>query len=605
MSYDIFGVVNKAVEKFDNETIVVVPSNDSNGARYLGNNNGGGYTFSQKQLLSDIDLAYNSKYKSGIYDKEGQRKLFLNIMRFYTNVAVKNTNVNISNYNVTPTAYTTDNLWEAWFFNRQFANFVRDENYGELIDDLNLDFNKYGTCLQKRVGDSVIRVPLRAIRCDQAATTLLDGIKGGTPLIQEHEMSYVQAKEFKGWEIPEDYEGKRIVYEVYMYMKKEDLLSLQGVEYEDKEGQETGEMVLTMSILMPTGKREEDKRKKYENAVLFTEQIDELPFEECHNEKQDGRWLGIGEAEKQIENQIARNLSANLRRRSMLWASKKIFQTQGDEIAKNLVKNVQDGEVLQVGLNGLVQAVDTSSRGLADFQQDEQIWEQNSKEQSFAFDAATGDTMPSGTPFRLGAILSNSAMSYFDGKKQKFGMFLERAFFSQLVPIFQKRAKDDIAFISSSEQGYEDIKKLFVELHVKNHEMSLALDPAIFDMQNIPSKEQITQQVTDKLVKSPFLSVNIPKEVYKNAKYKVTLDLTGQSRAIADRETLITLYTTMSQKQDPRAPHILDVILASMGKTLPSIAGEMPVQQQNQQVTQAPGANADLAGLLPQNANQQ
>lgn len=603
MTYDLLGVVKKALEDFDTKSInVVTTTNDDQGKRYLSADNNG-YQFSQKRMIEDIDMAYNSVYKRGKQDREGQRKLYLNIMRFYVNVAVKNTNVNTSDYQFTPQGLTTDNLWEAWFFKRQFANFVVDEHYGEIIDQLNFDFNKYGSCVQKKIKDDVIRVPLRAVRCDQAATTIIDGIEGGIPFMIQHEYSHYQMTKFQEWDSLEDFEGKRIIQEVYTMCPRWYIEKMNNRPYDD-EDDIMEEKVLCMAIVMNSGKMEEDARRKYKDQVLFIEQLDELPLEEAHSEKQDGRWLGIGEAEKQLEAQVARNLSANLRRRSMLWASKQIFQTQGDEVAKNLVKNVQDGEVLQVGINGLIQKVDVSTRSLADFSQDEQIWDENSKQQSFAFDSVTGESMSSGTPFRLGAMLSNSAMSYFDGKKQTFGMFLERAFFSQIIPIFQKRSKDDIIIISSGEKGFDDIKNLFVEMHVKQHEVGMALNPNILNMQ-IPTRDVVTQHVQQQLIKSPYLGIEIPAKMYQQAKYKVKLNIAGENTNKMDVESLTNTYQTMVQAQDPRAPQLLDVILGSKGINLTSVVGQQQAtpQQQSSAPTGQP-SNQDLVGLLPQNANQ-
>lgn len=601
MNYNIIGIMDKAIQDFDNKSINVVPSTeDEQGKRYLMAENNG-YQFSQRKMLNDIDMAYNSIYKKGKYDTEGQRKLYLNIMRFYVNVAMKNTNVNTGDYQFIPSDYTTDNMWEAWFFKRQFGTFIVDEHYGETIDELNKDFNKYGSCVQRRVKDDITRVPLRSIRNDQGAPTLMEGIRGGIPLMVQHELSYFEVSEFKYWKC-EDFKGKRVIQEMYHYMPKWALLELQGEKF-DVTSEEQKKMILVMAIIMPSGKKEEDARKKYAGIVLFSEEVSEIPFEECHSEKQDGRWLGIGEAEKQLEAQIARNLSANLRRRSMLWASKQIFQTQGDEVTKNLVKNVKDGEVLAVGINGLIQKVDTSSRSLSDFSQDEEVWSQNSKEQAFAFESATGDSMPSGTPFRLGALLSNSAMSYFDGKKQTFGMFLERAFFSQIIPIFQKRAKDDLMIISSGEKGYENIRRLFIEFNVQNYKKELSLDPNVLDM-NVPTDEEIQMQVEQEIVKSPYLATRVPAEVYKKAKYKVKLNIAGENTNIMDAESLTTTYQAMVQAGDPRASQLLDVILSSKGINLTSIVGQKELPKTPESVATPPAqgtaSNPNLTGLVPQ-----
>lgn len=598
MIYDIFGKVKQAMEKFNTQTITVVNYEQNDNARYLKENDGG-YQFSQKRMLQDIDLAVNSVYRKGKYDSQNQRKLYLNIVNFYRNVAKKNTDVDVSNFVFRPVDNSTENIWAVWFLKRQFSNWVKDNGFSKTINDLNDDFNTYGTCVGKRVKDDFVRIPLRYLICDQSAETLLDGVKGGIPLIQEHEFSYLQTQDFN-WDVAEEYEGKRKILEVYYYAKPAEIATLQGKPTAYKKDEKA---VLTMCILMPEGKMDEDKRKKYAERVLFVEQIDTLPYEECHSEKQVGRWLGRGNVEKQLENQIARNLTVNMRRRSMLWSSKQIFQTQGDAVNKNLVKNVKDGDVMQVGLNGLISKVDLSTRALGDFQADDQVWKENSDQQAFAFESATGESFPSGTPFRLGALLSNSVMGWFDLQKEIFGIFLRDSFFNQILPIYKKRAKDDVILIGQSEEGYNDLKQMFVEFNAHKHYIDLLLSPKMLNS-DIPNLDDIKSHVHSRLIKSPYLSVEVPKEIYKNAKYIMDLDITGESDAPADKETLTTLYTSMAQSGDPRAGQVLNVLLASMGKNLAAIAGQAPqAPTQTQQPVSQGGKNPMLQGLLPQNAN--
>jgi len=486
------------------------------------------------------------------------------------------------------------NVWYTWFLDRQFKNWVRDNNYGEVVDELIADFNKYGTCVSKKVGDTILRVPLRSLRNDQSAKSLMESVKGGVPVIEEHNYSFIEMQEYKNvWEIPDYFDGKRCVYEMYSYVKKEELFACQGKDMGKYDGK-GDEMVLTMAILMPSGKETYDKRKKYEERILFIEQIDKLPYDEGHNERQDGRWLSVGEVEKQLENQIARNVTTNLRRRAMFHASRNIYQTQGDVIAKNLVKEVQDGDVMQVGMNGALTRIDTSTRSLSDFSQDDQVWESNSEKQSFAFESATGEGFASGTPFRLGAMLSNSVMNYFDGKRDKLGFFLKETFYSKMIPIFQKRSKDDILVLSQSEDGYNNIKALFTEMYTNNHYAQLVLSPDYFDKESLSTIEQIKIEVENNIIKSPFIFVQIPKQVYKNAKYTIDLNLTNESRSPADVESDTTLYSILAQNGDPRAEKVLERLLASRGKNINSIAGvKAPNMQQ-------PQSNPDLQGLTTQ-----
>lgn len=595
MEYNVVNVFEEAIGNFDTKRIPVTYDLDNKGQSK--------HTFSQKEMLTDIDLAWNSLYKDGKFDSDKKRKLYLNIVRFYLEVAVKNTDVDIKNFVFTPVDYSTENKWAVWFYRRQFATFVKDSGYGKVINDLNWSLRKYGSCVSKGVGEDIVRVPLHALRMDASAQTLQDSIEGGVPVIEEHEYSHYQMSQFPDWDLPEDFDGKRKVYEGYLYLSMEEYKAIKGEKYEEAEGSATEEKKkLYVVIAMPSGKKEEDRRIKYNGKVLFCEEVDELPYQECHTGKQDHRWLGMGEVEKQLENQIGKNLSTNLRIRGMQWSSKNIYQKAGDPISKSLLTQVKDGEVLEVGINGQLSRVDTATRALGDFQQHESVFDDNSQKQAFAFESATGESFASGTPFRMGAMLSNSVMSHFDLERETFAFFLKDSFFKQILPIFHQRVGKDLFIIGSTDEGFNELLDLYTEVQSNDYYTKLALNPAIFEMEKIPTYEEVQQFVRINLEKEKHLYADIPKSVYKNAKYKVDLDITGEDRDPADKETLTTLYTALSTKGDPRADKVLDVLLASMGKNLQAIAGKSVPQASPTVSPMTQGANPDLQGLVPKQA---
>lgn len=594
MEYDISQVLEKAVKDFDTNRVPVTYDVDSKGQSK--------HSFSQRELLNDIDLAWNSLYKDGKMDDDKKRKLYLNIVRFYLEVAVKNTDIDIKHFVFTPTDYSTENKWAVWFYKQQFGTFVKDSGYGKVINELNWSLRKYGSCVSKKVGEDVVSVPLHSLKLDQKAQTLQVGIEGGTPFVEEHEFSQYEMSKFPDWDIPEDFEGKRIVHEAYLYMTTKQYMSVKGEDYKEEEGADD-EMKLYMVIFMPSGKKEEDRRQKYGSKVLFCEEVDEIPYQECHTGKQRHRWLGMGEVEKQLENQIGKNLSTNLRVRGMQWSAKNVYQKAGDPIGKSLLTQVKDGEVLEVGINGQISRVDTQTRALGDYQQHEASFDDNSQKQSFAFESATGESFASGTPFRMGAMLSNSVMGHFDLEKETFAFFLKESFFKQIIPIFESRVGKDLAIIGSTEEGFNELKELYAEVQSTEYYTKLALSPEVFTMDRIPTIEEIKQYVTEELGKAKHLYADVPKTIYKNAKYKIDLDITGEDRDPADKETLTTLYTNMVQSGDPRAERVLDVLLTSMGKNLQNLTGQKPATKPVASPVKATSqGNPDLAGLVPAQA---
>lgn len=597
---DIYSQIDKAIEDFNRDIDVVPVRATESNARHL-SEGAGGYKYNQSALLYSCEMAYNSKFESGNIDPEGKRKLYFNITRFYVQVANKNTDVDTKNFVFRPVDNSLENIWSVWFYHRQFINFNKRAGFSKIINDLRNDFNKYGTCVAKRVKGGIERIPLRVFINDQSASSLREGVEGGTPLIQVHDLSYYQMSKY-GWDMPDRFEGKQKVLEIYKYCTQQEYKELMNGKY-DKEYDvaDKSKDILVMCIVMPNSDKAK-KSKVNDGKILFCSQADDIPYEEAHSDKIDGRWVAIGNIEKQLENQIARNSTINLRQRSMMWASKNVFQTQGEQVVSNLIQNVDDGEVLQVGINGLMQRVDTSSHSLSDYAQEDQVWDDNSKQQSFAFESATGESFASGTPFRLGAMLSNSVMGYFDLQKEIFGLFLKDLFYNQIIPIFEKSLKDDLILIGKSEAGYNNLLELMAEQQAKDYYYKLMLSPEVLTMDNIPSFDSVKANLGSQLEKSPYIAIKILKDNYKTAKFEMDLDITGESEEPADKETLVNLYTTMSQKGDPRADKVLEAILAMSGKNLTAIAGKIGSQAMSP--VQTTGAsNPNLQGLISTQSN--
>jgi hypothetical protein len=253
---------------------------------------------------------------------------------------------------------------------------------------------------------------------------------------------------------------KEVVFERYGHVPKKWLMQHKKEKgWEDVDENET---VDTMAILV--FKKGKDKDNP-DGSVLFIEEIAEgkRPYEEVHWEKQDGRWLGIGEVENQLENQIARNFAENMRRRGMLWATKKLFQSRSDEVQRNLIKEVKDGQVLKIDPNGEISQIDMTTHSLGEIENAIKDIEQNSNQKSFTFEVATGESLPSGTPFRLGVVLANSVNSHFGLKRENISLFMVRAIENQVYPEFKKKSniKKNVTLFEG-EEGVEKIKKALI-----------------------------------------------------------------------------------------------------------------------------------------------
>lgn len=590
--FDIFAKLQEETDDFENGYYIV--GQPKSEVEYKNSKKGekGGYYYSQKEQLESIDLASASKFKKGIRDEEGQRKTFINIVNFYRDVMKMKINIDVANYIFEPESQ--DFTWPVWLMDKKFKTWTEEKSYDDQIDEYGHDLATYGTTVGKKLAHCTERVPLRTIRVTQSAKSLIWAAMNGGYVHIENDYHYNMMKDYPGWNTDGLAKNKS-----YCCVERYALVPRRMFENEAwktnkgviEDFGDDDEMIMAQVILLPD---EKEKGKMSTGRVVWMEKLTEesFPLEECHTEKVDGRWLGRGEIEKQLENQIARNLSANLRRRGMLWAVKKIYQSQSEEVQSQLLMGVKDGEVVKVPANGLITQVNTQSQHQGDFNNDNNDWKENSQQISFAFNIATGENMPSNTPFSLGVILDKAVTSHFSMVRRTFSNFLKRSFFDQLLPLFRDEYSHE--HTQQFPFGATDIENL------KESMLIFHTNLRIFDhvIKGEPvNVDQIRQDIMAEMARHPYIFVQMPEEFYPNAHYIMKLNIVDD--VAADIASLTTLYTAMVQKGDPRSETVLKTIFSKQGKSLDAIAGA-PQPQPAPAAQAAPAATAAPAAQVTQ-----
>jgi hypothetical protein len=592
-NFDIFGQVTKELEQFKNEKVQIAGQESGNDVRYLKRQDSG-YSFSQKDTLNLIDLYYNSKFETGPIDSEGQRKLFLNICAFRADVASKQIDLDTKDFIFIPD--DSGSKWGAYFIQRKFKDWARENYFGEFINELVENLPKYGTVVVKRVGKKLERVPLKKLVNQQDAKTLNDA----TYVIEVHDkMTKDDMEKYPDWDtsgVELEFGQTTTVYERYGIVPCEWYYAYKGEKCPEGEKGKSKKCVVILIL-----KKSKSNPKEITGSVLFAEEVKEVPYLECHWKQQDGRWLGIGEVENQFENQISRNMIANLRRRSLLWSSKKIFQSPDETVNKNLIKDVKDGDVLRIMPNGNITQVDMASRQIGEFQSAEDVWEKNSDQKSFTYEAATGESMPSGTPFRLGVILSNAVNSHFGLKKEKLGLFLKKLVIEDVFEIFKKEnSKAHTITVMGTDKGMNDLRKVASEIELNNKMIEWAMS----DATQMPNWDAEKQAIEIAYQQQSHLFVPIPDKFYDDIKHHIEVSITGEEIDTASQiSSLTTIYQSLVQTGDPRAEQVLSEIMALTGKNLEAILGPKPTQQPQQQAPQQVQPNT--MPIIPQQNQEQ
>lgn len=548
-----------------------------------------GYDFSQWQTLNTIELYYNSKFESGLTDAEGQRKVFLNICQFRSDVASKQVDMDVKDFVFVPELGASE--WPAFFVNKKFKLWAKENGFGQLINDCVNDYPKYGTVVVKRVGSQLERVPLMTLRNPHDAKSL----KTARFVIEEHkDMTFDEMRKMSAWDTSNlklGYNDKATVFERYGTVPLSFYNRIQGRAISKDDYYETVDC-----LAISTVDGEKKKHDELNGNILFLEKVTERPYEEAHWKRQDGRWLGIGEVENQFENQVMRNMTANMRRRGLLWSSKKIFQSRDSEVAKNLVRDVKDGDVLNIGANGEIQQVNMNTQNLAEFQNTEEVWEKNSDQKSFTFEVATGEALPSGTPFRLGVVLSNAVNSHFSLKRENLGLFFDRLIMNQVFKVFQKENKKEHSIIMfADDEGIELLKQELIRVQSTLTARGQLLKGILPDLQLIQA------EVEKQLSQRQMLEMTVPEGFYEDIKVAVTLVSTGENVNIEKRlETLTNLRNSLAQEGNLEAAgHVLKKILSLTGESYDFLAGKQP-QQMQQQMAVAGQASQGMPTPQPQ-----
>jgi hypothetical protein len=344
-----------------------------------------------------------------------------------------------------------------------------------------------------------------------------------------------------------------------------------------KEKYDKGDEKKTIDVITVLAPDAESKTP--DGKILFCEEVKDRPFLEAHYGRQHGRWLGIGEVEKNFMNQKIRNMVFNLRKQGAVWSTKNIFQTQDDTIVNSLVREVRDGDVLKVTTPNGIMRVDTTNRAISDLNSMDTLVTENANQRSFTFEVATGEQLKSNTPFRLGALQNEEANKYFSGKRERLGLFLVRIVTDFIIPDLEKNLDDENTLVVfANDEEFDKLRTQKKKL-LKNKAVVSKVLSGDFEF----NPNEIDQNIEGQLADKEIDTYTFTKEDIKDLKYTVAIEVTGESIDIPQKmETLSTLYQSMVAVQDPRAEDVLKQIMTLANMKLKPKPQQMPNMQSQQ-----------------------
>ena len=466
-------------------------------------------------VYSLIDMYSVSRFRDVHRDSLGYKKVFYNICNFPTEVAAKMLDVDTKQ--IFMTAEDGVSYWPSWLMTKELKFWMKDKFFGRQLNEYALKWPKYGDLWVKKVGDDVKWVP------PQNMIYRVNAVDYKTiPLIERHEYGIDELR----------VTGKKLGWEnIEKAIKKAD-----------------GDTIVVHECSFPKGYLENEKS----NYFVIPEDMDisladdkrDLSYKKLAWEELPGRLAGRGRIEQLFEDQIYLNRIANYKSEGYHWSSKKVFQTRDTGIDKNMMTQMDNGEILIV--NNEIKPIINEERNLAAYTSDERRWEENAMRRSFAREPITGGRAPAGTPLGSTILQTQMAAGFYKQKKEELGDFIKEILWDWILPQFknQKRKEHKVLMRSLLSDEDEGSDKFFsMQLNEKMNDLR-------FKSKHLtPDQWKIRRSIQAELLKGA--DVTIPKSLYDNIKAKMNIIITGeQIDATSIQRSLDTI--TMILGQNPR-----------------------------------------------------
>lgn len=530
-----------------------------------------GHDFNQRQLIDMFETYWNSCFLDGDQVSEAY-KFFYNILKFPVRISAKM--VDLDTKDIRFTVESGQPFVNGWIFNKEMKAWMKDVNFGTTLNGIIQRLPKYGNHVLKTVKGKPFNVRLR----DLVVDTEVEFMKQSYIIDEVHFMSPAEIKKMKKWD-------STAVKEILEQAKEQKKSYIQI-----DEAYFPNEKKIVIVANLDSVKYDKEKKNVIEDKsrILFENKYPRFPYTEFFWDEFQGRWLRQGVLEELLEEQFAANETFFLHMLGLHWSQKHIFKTDDQMITKNIMRDVENGEILRV--NGDITQLDVADRDLASVNITLNALDKNKREKSMIFEPITGETMPSATPFRLGFILQRAASGYFDMKREDIGLQLKKYITEIVVPEFKKNKRTKHLFNFT---GVDDELAL-VEKFLVESKLTVAIKKQIEAGRGVPTEDEINverKRLSRKLENRTNRQIKMADGEFENIKYKLDLLITGESADVGSiidtlTTTLQTIATNPGILQNPATRKILFTILDKAGIN----PEELGLAQQRPEETLSPEA---------------
>ena len=302
--------------------------------------------------------------------------------------------------------------------------------------------------------------------------------------------------------------------------------------------------------------------------------------------KEDGRTLPIGAVEYLFDSQWMQNHSMKAWKDNMDLASKMIFQTSDTHfVNRNVLTAVESGDILIHAPEKPLTKVANDEYDLTNIQGFQSAWRMIASELTSTPDAIKGNTLPSGTPYSLGAYLGQQANSLFEIMTENKGLAIEDMMREYVIPHLKKQLKNknEIAGMLD-DAGVQEIDSVYVPREAVKRFNDRTIETILSG--GVPSpfnqveeegavKQELNQMGNKRFFTPDELSDKQWDEVFsdfewENIRVEVVNENTDKQAIL---QTLSSVFQTIASNpavlQDPNARMVFSQILSETGRLSP------------------------------------
>jgi hypothetical protein len=553
-------------------------------------------TWDMHNTIEVVDAYLNSKHTSGATDSLGREKPFFNIVSAAVNIWYRATDLDRKNIRILPDVERNTAI--AFIASVMLQRWMKESRFGTFLNDWGRALARYGSAVVKfvqRDGELVATVvPWNRMIVDPIDFDALPRIEKvyKTPAqlrkMTEYDQDVVQ-KLIDAASTRKTLDGNQVdnqshfieLYEVHGELPVA-LLEDEPEKADEKLWDEYRQQMHVISFVAT--------KDGFDDYTLFRGKEKKDPYMLTHLIREDGRTLSIGAVEYLFDAQWMKNHTMKNMKDTLDLASKLIFQTSDSSyVGRNVLSAIETGDILIHKTNEPLTQINNSKADIVAFQNFGMEWERLSQTLTSTPDAMRGDTLPSGTPYSLGAYLGAQANSLFEIMTENKGLHIEDMMREYVIPYLKTKmdtSEEIMAILDDND--IEKIDSIYVSnvaTKYVNQELKNMVLSGEFPTQETQAElmqkasGSLKEQINNTLGKQRFFKpADVPdatwKEAFKDFEMRATVEVTNENTdKQAVMQTLSSLLQTIAQNpmilQDPNAKMLFSTIMTETGRISP------------------------------------